>query len=82
MTKLKIENERDMMDLIYQLKKARMIDDVAVRMEDIPLKYPVEVPIDMTGLIGMLDNPMVKPFRKRICQSFSLYVNRIQRALA
>lgn len=81
MTKLKIENERDMMDLIYQLKKAGMINGVTVQVEDIPLKYPVEVPIDMSGLIGMLDNPMVKPFRKRICQSFSLYVNRIQRAL-
>ena len=82
MIKLKIENEHDMMELVYKLKKARMIDDMAVRVENIPLKYPVEVPIDMAGLIGMLDNPMVKPFRKRICQSFSLYVNRIQHSLA
>ena len=82
MVKLKIENERDMMELVYKLKKAKMIDDVAIRMEDIPLKYPVEVPIDMAGIIGMLDNPMVKPFRKRICQSFSLWVDRFQHSLA
>lgn len=42
-------------------------EDVFLPQED---SYPLEIPLDIDGLLNMLDNPMVKPFRKKITENF------------
>jgi len=65
--KLKIESKREWLELYWDLWKAGLLKNVSVN--DINLdadRFPIEIPIDISGLFDLLSNPMVKPYRKKI----------------
>jgi hypothetical protein len=65
--KLKIESKREWLELYWDLWKAGLLKNVSVN--DINLdadRFPIEIPIDISGLCDLLSNPMVKPYRKKI----------------
>ena len=68
MIKLKIESRKDWLELFAEFGKAGLLKDVTIR-EITSLKsddFPVEIPIQLDGLLGLLGNPLVRPYRKVI----------------
>ena len=67
MVKLKIETKREWLELYWALWKGGLLKDVSINdmnlSEDV---FPIEFPIDFTGLVGLLNNPLAKPYKKRI----------------
>ena len=65
--KLKIESKREWLELYWDLWKAGLLKDGSVN--DINLEsdlFPIEIPVDLSGLCGLLSNPLVKPYKKKI----------------
>lgn len=65
--KLKIDNKRDWLNLYWALWKGGMLKDVSVK--EINLSedaFPVEIPVEIEGLVELLGNPLVRPYRKKI----------------
>lgn len=65
--KLKIDSKRDWLNLYWDLWKAGLLKDVSVKDINLSEKaFPMEIPIDISGLTELLANPMVKPYKKKI----------------
>lgn len=65
--KLKIDNKREWINLYWTLWKGGMLKDVSLK--DINLSesaFPIEIPFEIEGLVELLGNPLVKPYRKKI----------------
>jgi len=65
--KLKIESKREWLELYWELWKGGLLKDVSVK--DINLDagaFPIEIPIDFSGLVNLLSNPLVRPYKKKI----------------
>lgn len=60
---LKVNNKDDWFSLLAELRHAEVL-----RREDVflPTEFPVEIPVDISKLFELLNNPMVKPFKKKI----------------
>ena len=81
--KLKIENGDELLRIVYELKKAGLLTGVDIHELRIDHgAFPIEVPMNVDGLLKMLQNPMVKPFRKSIDQVFTANVRNLQHSLA
>jgi len=67
MVKLKIDSKREWLELYWTLWKGGLLKDVSVNDMNLDVKmFPLEIPIDFSGLIDLLNNPLVKPYKKKI----------------
>jgi hypothetical protein len=65
--KLKIESKKDWLNLCWDLWKAGLLKDVTVNDVNLPeAAFPIEIPVQVEGLVKLLGNPLVKPYRKKI----------------
>ena len=65
--KLKIDNKRDWINLYWTLWKGGMLKDISVHQINLDESaFPMEIPFEIDGLVDLLSNPMVKPYRKKI----------------
>ena len=65
--KLKIESKRDWLNLYWTLWKGGMLKDISVK--EINLSedaFPIEIPFEIEGLVELLSNPLVKPYKRKI----------------
>lgn len=65
--KLKIDNKRDWLNLYWTLWKGGLLKDVSVKQINLDEScFPIEIPFEIEGLVELLGNPLVKPYRKKI----------------
>lgn len=82
MVKLKVDNQREWNDLYLGLKKAGLLESVTVNEITLPSNvFPLEVPIDVGALLKLVQNPMVRPFKKMIDWNLSKHVRDVKLSL-
>ena len=65
--KLKIESKREWLELYWDLWKAGLLKDISLNEINLGMdQFPLEIPIDISGLLDLLNNPLVKPYKKKI----------------
>ena len=77
---LTINSLGDLVEMVVELKKAGFLKDVHSKelMDAFGEKsFPIQVPVDLEGLLGILGNPIVKPFKGKI----ELKIHRIWETL-
>ncbi len=80
--KLKIDNQDELFKMAYELKKAGLLKDVSFGVFTLPAEaFPFEVPVDMDSFIKLMENPMVRPFKKRIDQVFTANIMKVRSSL-
>lgn len=82
MVKLKVDSRREWNDLYWGLKKAGLLESVTVNEITLPSNaFPLEVPIDVDALLKLVQNPMVRPFKKMIDWNLSEHVRDVKLSL-
>lgn len=77
--KLKIESRRDFNNLYWELRKAGLLESVSVNDVTLPEKcFPLEIPVEIDGLLKLAKHPAVKPYKKMIDWNLSENVKRIK----
>lgn len=80
--KLKIESKRDFNNLYWSLRKAGMLESVSVNEVTLPENaFPLEIPVDIDGLLKLAKHPAVKPYKKMIDYGLSENVKKIKPSL-
>ena len=80
--KLKIESKRDFNNLYWELRKAGLLESVSVNDVTLPEKvFPLEIPVDIDGLLKLAKHPAVKPYKKMIDFNLSENVKKIKPSL-
>lgn len=65
--KLKIESKREWLELYWDLWKAGLLKDISVNEINLSAdQFPLEIPVEISGLCELLGNPLVKPYKKKI----------------
>ena len=67
---IKINDQESWTELYRELKKCGLLQNIAEK--DVIFgeeAFPIEIPVDAEGLLKMIGNPMVKPFRKKMNES-------------
>lgn len=70
--KIKVDSCQEWAGLYRTLRQAGLLDDVTLQDVMLPeSSFPVEIPIEVDGLVKLMTNPLVKPFKKRINENLS-----------
>ncbi len=80
--KLKIETKRDFNNMYWELRKAGLLESVTVNDITLPEKcFPIEIPVNIDGILKLAKHPAVKPYKKMIDENLSENVKRIKPSL-
>lgn len=80
--KLKIESKRDFNNLYWELRKAGLLESVSVNEVTLPDRcFPLEIPVDIDGILKLAKSPTVKPYKKMIDHNLSENVKKIKPGL-
>lgn len=65
--KLKIESKRDWLEMYWELFKGGMLKDMSIKDINLPQEaFPMEIPIDISKLAELLNNPIIRGHKKKI----------------
>lgn len=79
---LKINDKKELLTMVYEMRKAGLLKDVNMGVFQKECRYPIEVPIDLDGLIKIVSNPLARPFKRTIDQFLVMNFKKIQSKMA
>ena len=81
--KLKIDSKREYLNLYWELRKVGLLETVSVNDATLPEKcFPLEIPVNIDGILKLAKNPAAKPYKKMIDFHLSEGVKKIKQVTA
>ena len=80
--KIKVENRRDWNDLCRDLRKAGFLERVSMNETTLPENaFPVEIPLDISALLKLCENKLVRPHIKMMDYNLTETFKKIKPSL-
>lgn len=79
---VKIESKTEWMSMIWELRKKGLLDGIGIEDITIPVeRFPINVPLNLDCILDMANNPLVKPYRKKINESLTKNILLVKKGL-
>ena len=64
---MKMKNKTEWLSMIWELRQKGLLEGIGIEDVSIPEeRFPIEVPLNLDGLLELANKPVVKPFKKKI----------------
>lgn len=79
---VRMKDRTEWMSMIWELRKAGLLEGIGVDDISIPEeRFPIEVPLNLDGLLELAGKPIVKPFRKKIDETLTKNIKLVKKGL-
>ena len=79
---MKMKTKTEWLSMIWELRQKGLLEGIGIEDVSIPEeRLPIEVPLNLDGLLELANKPVVKPFRKRIDETLTKNILLVKKGL-
>ena len=79
---MKMKTKTEWLSMIWELRQKGLLEGIEIEDISIPEeRFPIEVPLNLDGLLELVNKPVVKPFRKRIDETLTRNLLLVKKGL-